>query len=123
MSDLYLDKLLETANSEQIGKNADSFSSMFDEALKVMNKIDSILEVLDKRGLVEIGKRYAIKKYELQNVPDLKPDKAGVIPNSETHKTAFEQLNNVPEHELKERLERQKALMKASADNDLSKPE
>ncbi len=114
MPDIDFDKLMKLAASPEVGKNADSLSGMLKEAEQVLNFADRVIKVVDRAGALPglvraLGKKYGV---DVETPLQTQHGEDGIIPISDFHKQVFNELNGVPEKDLKKQLESTAKMMK-----------
>jgi hypothetical protein len=117
MPDIDFEKLLKLASSPEVGKNAETFSGMLKEAEGVIKLVEKVVAVADRAGALPGIVRALGKKYEVDVETPLKTreDSNSIIPASEYHLQVLNELNKIPEKELKKQFEAAAKVMKENA--------
>jgi hypothetical protein len=112
------EKLLKLASSPEVGKNAESFSWMLKEAEGVIKLVEKVVNVADRAGALPGIVRALGKKYDVDVESPLKTrnDESKLItPASEYHLQVLNELNKIPEKDLKKQFEEATKVMKEYA--------
>lgn len=120
--DLDFDKLLKLAADPNVGKTADSLTGMIKEAEQVLNVVDRVVKIADRAGALPGLVRAIGKKYDVDVETPLRTQHGedGIVATSPFHKKVFEEMNTIPEKDLKKQFEDAAKFMK---DNETkSKP-
>lgn len=117
MADIDFEKLLKLASSPEVGKNAESFSGMLKEAEGVIKLAEKVVSMMDRAGALPGVVRAIGKKYGVDVETPLKTREAsnGIIPASEYHAQVLNELNRIPEKDLKKQFEDAAKVMKEHA--------
>lgn len=111
-----IEKLLDLANSKDIGSNANSLFGMLKEANKTIKELQSTTNMLKQMGLLPLLVRGFGKKLDVD--VDTPISDNSIEPASDMHKTIITGVNKLTETEL---TEFSKVLVKYETDKQAAK--
>ena len=115
MEGLDINSLERLMESEKAGDNAVSFSNMFEQVGKIISEGDKILNFInkcEKSPIVSLVVKGQAAKAGVTDYAPLQQETAapvGVVPASDVHQAAFEQLNNLTPEQLQAMIGAQQA--------------
>ena len=90
-----LDKALDKDNLDKLLKDWDRYNKIFDRVNETINKLDKI-------GLLPAIVRAVGKKYDIPDIEQPLHNPLNIIAQSPIHKLLFEEMNQIPEPQIKE---------------------